>query len=97
MTPIESARYLDALLNMPPDETVRRAAITISVRDVEGKLREGIQQTCNKIDAHLGKPFGTTNRHIAGHFKKSRTEMTIAELQEVWAYVNVLWERAMGS
>lgn len=96
LTPVEMFRMLMDMLSMPPDETVHRVAITIGVREVEDKLREGIQQTCNRIDAHLGQPFGTTNRAIRTHFDKSRTEMTIAELQAVWAYVNTLWEKAMG-
>ena len=93
MTPIETAQMLDALLNIPPDEAVHRAAITIGIRDVENKLREAIQHSCSKLDARRNQPFGTTNAHIKHKFGKSREDMKIAELQAVWAYLNMLWDR----
>jgi hypothetical protein len=72
---------------------VHRAAITIGIRDVENKLREGIQHSCSKLDVRKNQPFGTTNAHIKHKWGKSREDMKVAELQAVWAYVNMLWDR----
>ena len=95
-TPIEMAKMFIDMLAMPVDETVHRAAIAISVRELEDKLREAIQAKCSDIDGRKGQPFGTTNGAVKGVFKKSRTDMSLAELQAVWAYVNTLWDEAAG-
>lgn len=93
-TPIEMYNLVNDALGLPPDETVRRVAVVIGVRDVEDKLRAAIQQKCSSIDEMKGLPYGTTNAYVKSKFKKSREVMTIAELQQVWAFVVRLWEEA---
>ena len=94
LTPIEVFQFLNRALSMPPDETVQRVAVSIGIREVEDKIRQAIQKTCNAIDGLRGVPYKTTNDHVMRRFGKSRTEMELAELQQVWAYVNMLWDQA---
>ena len=54
----------------------------------ERSLREGIEGACRSWDRRNDQPFGSMNKRMWAHFRKSREDMREAELLEAWKWVN---------
>ena len=78
--------------SQPPPQPVPEA--TFSLGDVapseeENILRKNINDICNAIDKYsFGMRWGSTNGVVKKEFAKSREEMELAELRQVWAFLN---------
>lgn len=60
----------------------------ISPSEEEAKLRRAIEDYCRRWDKATNQDWGTLNKRVRRHFNKPRDEMTIAELQAVWAWLH---------
>lgn len=70
---------------MPETVPAPVAEVTPSVK--ERQLRKDIQTYVNRYEADRGWTHGTLNKLLYQRFLKPRDRMTIAELQQVWAWL----------
>ena len=64
-----------------------RAAAPRRPNDEEDELRTAIEQLTAQMDGRQGLEWGTTNTRLRIRFGKSRTEMDLDELREVYDYL----------
>lgn len=64
------------------------ASPLLTPSEMEKNLRESIERFARANDRQRGWDFGTTNRLMRAHMSKPRGEMTLAELQAAWAWLN---------
>jgi superfamily II DNA or RNA helicase len=56
----------------------------------EDFYRKRINSLCSRLDNKQKVPHGTWNRNMVFRHRKSRTEMTVSELQQLWKELNVI-------
>lgn len=69
------------------DDAAREDEPLLTSTERERRLRQAIQKHCGAVDGGMNWSPGSTNRLVHQSFGKSRETMTVAELMEVWMWL----------
>ena len=90
VSPVTWKRVLQSYERYTAPVAVAPEQVIETPRQQETKLRDKITARVVAVERAHGLEFGTVNRHIKHHFRKSRGEMTGSELERVLEWLQTL-------